>query len=122
MRRTGGNGNLKNCYSALPGAEIPREKIDEVARVVRPGGRFVIFVNHPLFQTPGSGWVDDPVLDPPEQYWRIGPYLPEAETVEEVEKGVHIRFLHRQLARYVNALGVQDLSGTDWGRERCVVP
>ena len=51
--------------------------LDEVARVLRPGGRFVVFVNHPLFQTPGSGWIDDQVLDPPEQYWRVGPYLPE---------------------------------------------
>ena len=24
---------------------------------------------------PGSGWIDDQILDPPEQYWRIGPYL-----------------------------------------------
>ena len=37
-------------------------------------------------------------LDPPEQYWRIGPYLPEAVTIEEVEPGVHIRFVHRPLS------------------------
>ena len=24
---------------------------------------------------PNSGWIDDQILDPPEQYWRIGPYL-----------------------------------------------
>lgn len=74
----------------------------EVGRVVRPGGRFVLFMNHPLLQTPGSGWIDDQMLDPPEQYWRIGPYLPEAETVEQVERGVFIRFFHRPLSRYVN--------------------
>ena len=78
--------------------------IAEVARVLRPGGRFAFFLNHPLLQTPGSGWIDDQVLDPPEQYWRVGPYLPEAETVEQVELGVWIRFLHRPLSRYVNAL------------------
>ncbi len=78
--------------------------IAEVARVLEPGGRFCFFLNHPLLQTPGSGWIDDQVLDPPEQYWRIGPYLPEAVTVEEVEIGVHIRFVHRPLSRYVNAL------------------
>ncbi|HPU38489.1 MAG TPA: class I SAM-dependent methyltransferase [Microthrixaceae bacterium] len=75
----------------------------EVARVLRPGGRFLFLLNHPLLQTPGSGWIDDQVLDPPEQYWRIGPYLHEAETVEEVEKGVFIRFYHRPLSRYLNA-------------------
>jgi len=80
------------------------EAIAEVARVLRPGGRFVFFLNHPLLQTPNSGWIDDQVLDPPEQYWRIGPYLVEDETVEEVELGVHIVFIHRPLSRYVNAM------------------
>ena len=78
--------------------------IAEVARVLRGGGRFAFFLNHPLLQTPGSGWIDDQVLDPPEQYWRIGPYLDEAETDEQVELGVYIRFLHRPLSRYLNAL------------------
>jgi SAM-dependent methyltransferase len=78
--------------------------IAEVARVLAPGGRFTLFLNHPLIQTPGSGWIDDQVLDPPEQYWRIGPYLVEDESVEEVEKDVFISFVHRPLSRYVNAL------------------
>ena len=83
--------------------------IAEIARVLEPGGRFCFFLNHPLLQTPGSGWIDDQVLDPPEQYWRIGPYLPEAVTIEEVEQGVHIRFVHRPLSRYVNALAARGL-------------
>jgi SAM-dependent methyltransferase len=78
--------------------------IAEVARALAPGGRFVFFLNHPLLQTPNSGWIDDQVLDPPEQYWRIGPYLVEDETMEEVEKDVFIPFIHRPLSRYVNAL------------------
>jgi SAM-dependent methyltransferase len=80
------------------------EAIGEVARVLAPGGRFALFLNHPLLQTPNSGWIDDQVLDPPEQYWRIGPYLVEDTTVEEVERGVFIPFIHRPLGRYVNAL------------------
>ena len=78
--------------------------IGEVARVLRRGGRFSFFLNHPLLQTPGSGWIDDQVLDPPEQYWRIGPYLIEEESVEEVEKDVFIPFIHRPLSRYVGAM------------------
>ncbi len=78
--------------------------ITEVARVLQPGGRFCFFLNHPLLQTPNSGWIDDQFLDPPEQYWRIGSYLVEDETLEEVEKGVFIPFIHRPLSRYVNAL------------------
>jgi SAM-dependent methyltransferase len=83
--------------------------IAEVARVLEPGGRFLFFLNHPLLQTPSSGWIDDQVLDPPEQYWRIGPYLVEDETIEEVEKGVFIPFIHRPLSRYVNALAANGL-------------
>lgn len=75
----------------------------EVSRVLRPGGRFLFLLNHPLLQTPGSGWIDDQILDPPEQYWRIGPYLTEADTIEEVEHDVFIRFYHRPLHRYLNA-------------------
>jgi SAM-dependent methyltransferase len=78
--------------------------IAEVSRVLKPGGQFSFFLNHPLLQTPGSGWIDDHIIDPPEQYWRIGPYLVETESVEEVERGVHIRFIHRPLSRYINVL------------------
>jgi SAM-dependent methyltransferase len=74
----------------------------EVARVLAPRGRFLLFMNHPLLQTPGSGWIDDHILG--EQYWRIGPYLVEDSTVEELDKGIFIPFVHRPLSRYVNAL------------------
>lgn len=75
----------------------------ELSRVMCSGGTFLLLLNHPLLQTPGSGWIDDQVLDPPEQYWRVGPYLSEANTVEEVEQGVFIRFFHRPLSKYLNA-------------------
>ena len=84
--------------------------IGESARVLRPGGRFVLFLNHPLLQTPGSGWIDDQILDPPEQYWRIGPYLSEGATIEQVEAGVFIRFVHRPLSRYLNAMAAAGLA------------
>jgi SAM-dependent methyltransferase len=80
------------------------DALAEVGRVLEPGGRFLFFLNHPLLQTPGSGWIDDQILDPPEQYWRIGPYLEESVMVEEVAKGVHLPYVHRPLSRYVNAL------------------
>ncbi len=74
----------------------------EIGRVLRPGGRFLFFLNHPLLQAPGSGWIDDHILD--EQYWRIGPYLVEDRAMEEVEKDVFLPFVHRPLSRYVNAM------------------
>ena len=81
----------------------------ELGRVLVPGGRFLFFLNHPLLQTPGSGWIDDQVLDPPEQYWRIGPYLVEDHSLEEVDKGVLIPFVHRPISRYVNAMAAAGL-------------
>ena len=81
--------------------------INEVARVLRDGGRFLFFLNHPLLQTPGSGWIDDHILE--EQYWRIGPYLVEDTTIEEVDKGVFLPFVHRPLSTYVNLLAAAGL-------------
>lgn len=78
--------------------------IAEVVRVLTPGGQFSFFLNHPLLQTPGSGWIDDHIIDPPEQYWRLGAYLVETDSMEEVESDVFIRFVHRPLSRYINAL------------------
>jgi ubiquinone/menaquinone biosynthesis C-methylase UbiE len=86
------------------------EAMTEVARVLKPQGQFSFFLNHPLLQTPGSGWIDDHIIDPPEQYWRIGPYLVETESIEEVEKDIYIRFIHRPLSRYVNALIANGMS------------
>jgi SAM-dependent methyltransferase len=78
--------------------------IAEISRVLAPGGRFVLLLNHPLLQTPGSGWVDDHMVDPPEQYWQLGNYLEPTAVVEEVSKGVFIRFVHRPLGTYLNGL------------------
>jgi SAM-dependent methyltransferase len=83
------------------------EALDEVGRVLRPGGRFLFFLNHPLLQTPNSGWIDDHILE--EQYWRIGDYLIEDKSIEEVEKNVFIPFIHRPLSRYVNAMAAAGL-------------
>lgn len=78
--------------------------VAEVARVLVADGVFLFLLNHPLLQSPDAGWVDDHLVDPPEQYWRVGEYLREQHLVEEVEKGVHIGFIHRPLGVYVNAL------------------
>ncbi|HUQ38755.1 MAG TPA: class I SAM-dependent methyltransferase [Acidimicrobiales bacterium] len=83
------------------------EALAEIGRVLQPGGTFLFLLNHPLLQTPGSGWIDDHILD--EQYWRIGPYLVEDSSMEEVDKDVFIPFVHRPLSRYVNTLAANGL-------------
>ena len=84
--------------------------ICEVARVLKPEGRFVFLLNHPLLQTPGSGWVEEHTSEESIQYWRIGQYLVEQETIEEVELGIRIPFIHRPLSVYLNTLTDQGLS------------
>ena len=79
----------------------------EAARVLAPGGTFLLVVNHPVFQGPGSGFVDDQILE--ERYWRVGPYLVEQWDVEEVDPEVSLAFSHRPLSRYVNPLAARDL-------------
>lgn len=83
------------------------DAIDEIVRVLEPNGRFILFLNHPLLQTPHSGWVDDHILG--EQYWRVGPYLAEDETLEEVAPGVRLPFIHRPLSRYINVMADRGL-------------
>lgn len=85
-----------------------RPAIAEVARVLRPGGRFVFFLNHPLLQCPGSGWVIDHILE--EDYWRVGPYLVPDVTMEELAPGVVLPFVHRPLSDYVNTLAAAGLA------------
>lgn len=81
--------------------------IAEVARILSPGGAFLFLLNHPLLQVPGSGWIDDHILE--EQYWRVGPYLVEDVRMEEIVPGVTLPFVHRPLSRYVNTLAAHGL-------------
>ena len=84
--------------------ELFEESLREVSRVVKREGRFVIAMNHPLLQSPGSSWVEDWTTDPPEKYWRVGSYLREETSEEYFAEGINIPFTHRPLSRYLNAL------------------
>lgn len=92
---------------ALEHVEPYEAAIGEAARVLEPGGRFLLVLSHPLLQAPGSGWIDDRVAD--ERYWRIGGYLGDDTVIDEVEPGVAFRFIHRPLHSYVNAMSAAGL-------------
>jgi SAM-dependent methyltransferase len=81
--------------------------IGEIARVLAPGGRFLLFLVHPLLQSPGSGWVADESQG--EQFWRIGQYLRDDVAIDEVTPGIHFQFAHRPLSRYIHAMGEEGL-------------
>jgi len=81
--------------------------VGEIARVLVAGGRLLLLVGHPLLQAPGSGWIDDKILD--ERYWRIGEYLREHAVIDEVAPGVAFEFIHRPVYVYVNTLAAHGL-------------
>ena len=97
--------------AALEHVDAYETAISEVARVLEPGGRFVLVLGHPLLQAPGSGWIDDRILG--EQYYRVGNYLDDDRRFDEVEPGVHLLFIHRPLSRYVHAMGAVGLQIDD---------
>jgi SAM-dependent methyltransferase len=77
--------------------------IEEIARVLIPGGRFLLLLVHPLLQSPGSGWVE--VVDSDEHFWRVGSYLDDDIATDQVGPGIHLPFIHRPLGRYVHEMG-----------------
>lgn len=95
------------CCLAIEHCEDVDRVLNEVARVLGPGGLFFLLINHPMYQGIGSGFVDDRILG--EHYWRVGPYLEERVAFEEVDRGVILPFAHRPLSRYINPLGAHDL-------------
>ena len=80
-------------------------------------GRHVLLLPQPS-DPPGARQrlIDDHMVDPPEYYYRLGPYLDETESIEQVELDVWIRFVHRPLSRYVNVLRRQRTQHRQDGR------
>jgi len=88
---------------AIEHVEAFETAIGEVARVLAPGGRFLLLLVHPLLQSPGSGWVE--VIDSDVHFWRIGSYLEDDIAIDQVAPGVSLPFVHRPLGRYVHEMG-----------------
>ncbi len=88
---------------AIEHVELFEDAIQEVARVLTPGGRFLLLLVHPLLQSPGSGWVE--AIHSDEHFWRIGSYLDDDIVTDQVGPGIHLSFIHRPLSRYVHEMG-----------------
>ena len=88
---------------AIEHVEFFEASIQEVARVLAPGGLFLLVLVHPLLQSPGSGWVE--VADSDTQFWRVGSYLDDDASIDQVAPEVRLPFIHRPLGRYVHEMG-----------------
>ncbi|HVR33498.1 MAG TPA: class I SAM-dependent methyltransferase [Acidimicrobiia bacterium] len=70
----------------------------EVGRVVRPGGRLALVINHPIFTAPESA----PIQEDDEVLWRPGRYFERGHSDEKAGSAT-VRFHHRSMAELVNA-------------------
>ena len=62
---------------------------------------FLVFINHPIFQSPGSGPIE--ARSNHSLKWGIGDYLIETSELEEISDGKYVQFEHRMLGTYFNA-------------------
>lgn len=85
--------------------------IRQMAQMLRPGGRAVVFMTHPCFRIPrqsGWGWDTNRKL----RYRRVDRYLtPLAVPMEPYKHGVgHTKSYHRPLSVYVRSMSAADLT------------
>jgi len=95
---------------ALQNIENMSEVLIEVSRVLKPGGRLMIVLNHPMFRIPDrSSWQWDERLG--KQYRRVDAYLSDAKKLIDMAPGETDKnkkkftvSFHRPLQSYVKAL------------------
>ncbi|HVT75005.1 MAG TPA: class I SAM-dependent methyltransferase [Candidatus Paceibacterota bacterium] len=95
------------CVLAIQNIEKMNIAFKEVGRVVKPGGKFVVVLNHPAFRIPNkSAWGFDDKADA--QYRRVDEYISESRAAIDMHPGqakkdVTYSF-HRPIQNYSKAL------------------
>ena len=95
------------CVSAIQNMENIAEVFEEISRVLKTGGRFVLVMNHPAFRVPKrSSWGFDESRKI--QYRRVDEYISESESSIVAHPGVEVSAstlsFHRPLQFYFKAL------------------
>ena len=96
------------CPMDLEHIESLLEAVSEIARILEKGGIFLIIMNHPVFQSPGSGPATLNNNDR-DAIWGIGDYLTESSELEKISPDLEVLYSHRTIATYFNALSNQNL-------------
>jgi len=85
-----------------------RKAIREIARVLKPGGRFVFSVMHPAFASPPiRGWVQEPrdsARNEDRQYVKVDRYFDRSTEAWGFGDGPRVTSFHRPLRDYFEAL------------------
>jgi ubiquinone/menaquinone biosynthesis C-methylase UbiE len=95
------------CVLAIQNIERMMDAFREVGRIVKPGGKFVLVLNHPAFRNPGkTHWGYDEKLNT--QYRRVDEYISESRVPIEMHPGKDKSDLtysfHRPLQAYSKSL------------------
>ncbi len=96
------------CSMVLEHVESLLEAVSEIARILEKGGSLLIIMNHPVFQSPGSGPANLHNHDR-DGMWGIGDYLTESSELEEISPDLEVLYAHRTLSTYFNALSRENL-------------
>jgi len=96
-----------DCILALQNMEHIEPVFENVARWLKPGGRFVMVVTHPCFRIPRQthwGWDEEKKME----YRRIDHYASELQipilTPPMAQSKIYTQTWHRPLEKYVQAL------------------
>ncbi len=96
------------AYLSLFDVRDYESAIREVARVLKPRGRFVFSVSHPCFLTPDSGWetnVANSFRDKDRLFWKVDNYFPAREIEVKIwPTASPITNYHRPLSDYAHSL------------------
>ncbi|MBP7992646.1 MAG: methyltransferase domain-containing protein [Candidatus Magasanikbacteria bacterium] len=100
---------------AIQNMEQAAKVLSETARVLKPGGRLYLVLNHPTFRVPKASsweWTGDQSV----QFRRIDKYLSESKQKILMHPGVSTEYtvsFHRPLQTYVKLLGKAGLGITN---------
>jgi len=99
------------CVLVLEHLTDHQRLFQEVSRIVKPGGRLALVMNHPVWTAPGSTPISD---EDGETLWRPGSYF-SAGTTDEPAGEDRIVFHHRTMAELLNSA-----VDAGWALERMV--
>jgi len=113
-----------SCHLAIQNIDPLDKVMAAVGRILKPGGRFLIVMNHPCFRIPRqTGWGTDEQRKL--QYRRVDSYLTELKIPIKMHPGaapdIHTWSFHRPLTRYFEELHKNGLAVTrleEWASHR----
>jgi SAM-dependent methyltransferase len=109
-----GEFDIALAYLSLFDVRDYESALREIARVLKPRGRFVFSISHPCFFTPNSGWetsVPNSFRDADRLYFKVDNYFPASEIRFRMWPTAPTELInyHRPLSDYAHALRVAGL-------------